>query len=63
MNNFTLTDAQNLEALVEGGKMVASLAYDPLTVTGTPEADMIAAGWTQFYKESSTNLVEVIYTK
>ena len=61
--NMTLAQKQALEALVEGGKQVAEVAYDPNTVVGTPEADAVAAGWIQFQRQDSANLVEVVYTK
>lgn len=63
MNNFTLANKQALQALVEAGAEVSTVAYDPTTVVGTPEADAVADGWVQFYKESSARLVEVIYTR
>ena len=63
MNNFTLANKQALQVLVEAGAEVSTVAYDPTTVTGTPEADAVADGWVQFYKESSPRLVEVIYTR
>jgi hypothetical protein len=66
MQNFTLADKQALEALVEGGTKVYEVAYNPNVVgigggTSTPEADAIAAGLTQYYREATANLVEVIY--
>lgn len=60
MNNFTLAQKQALEALVEGGAQVVEVAYDPLTVSEIPAPP---AGFTVYYTESSTNLVETIYTK
>jgi hypothetical protein len=63
MQNFTLAHKQALEALVEGGAQVASVVYDPTVVIGTPEADALAAGWVQYYREAAANLIEVIYTK
>ena len=63
MDGFTLIHKQNLEALVEAGAKVSTVAYDPATVVGTPEADAIAAGWVQYYREATPSLIEVIYTK
>lgn len=63
MNNFTLAMKQALQVEVEGGKKVSEVAYNPNTVIGDPEGDAILAGWTQYYREASANLVEVIYTK
>ena len=63
MNNFNLANKLALEALVEAGAKVSTVAYNPNTVVGDPEAAAIATGWVQYYKESSLNLVEVIYTK
>ena len=68
MNNLTLTQKQYLASFCKSGGKVTEVAYNPTTVginggTSTPEADAIAAGYTQYYKESSTYLIEVIYTK
>lgn len=52
-----------LRALVEAGAEVSTVAYNPNTVVGTPEADAIADGWIQYYREATANLVEVIYTR
>jgi hypothetical protein len=62
MNNFTPEDAAALNELAEAGLRVYSVVYNPNTVTGTPEADAIAAGMVEYYREDSANLVEVIYT-
>ena len=67
MNGLTQVQKQALEVYCQGGGKVYEVAYDPLTVgtqggTSTPEADAIAAGLIQYYREASTNLVEVIYT-
>ena len=73
MNNFNLANKQALEALVEAGAEVSSVAYNPNTYVApvghpafpatSPETLAIAAGWVQYYKESSGSLVEVIYTR
>ena len=65
MDNFSLADKQALEALVEAGAKVSTVAYYTDTVVGDPEADALAAGWTQYYKEHAkgSTLIEVIYTK
>ena len=62
MNNFDLSDKLALELLLESGAHVSMVAYNPNIVVGDPEADAIAAGWTQHYREVSANLIEVIYT-
>jgi hypothetical protein len=67
MNNFTLAMKQTLLTYCNGGGKVFSIAYDPVTVgtlggSATPEADAIASGLIQWYKESTPRLVEVIYT-
>lgn len=61
--NLTLGQKQALQALVEAGAEVATVAYDPVTVVGTPEADAVADGWVQWNKQSTPRLVEVIYTR
>lgn len=63
MNNFTLANKQSLQVLVEAGAEVATVAYNPNTVVGTPEADAVADGWVQFYREATATLVEAIYTR
>ena len=61
--NMSLAQKEALQALVEGGAEVATVAYDPTTATGTPEADAIADGWVQFQREVTANLIEVVYTR
>jgi len=63
MNNFTLEQKQELEALVEAGAEVVTVAYNPTTVIGTPEADAIADGYSVYYREDTSTLVEVIFTR
>jgi len=63
MNNFTLVQKQALKALVEAGAKVVTVAYDPTIVVGTPEADALAAGFIEFYREDTLTLREIIYTK
>jgi hypothetical protein len=64
VKNFTLADKQALQTLLQAGNQVAEVAYDPGTVQGgNPETAAIAAGWTQYYKETNPGLTEVIYTK
>lgn len=63
MNNFTPEDAATLNTLVEAGAEVGYVGYDPTTVIGDPEADAAADGWVEYYREDTTNLVEVIYTR
>ena len=60
MNNLTLAQKQQLETMAKAGKRIVTVAYDPTTATGSPEAS--AAGLTEFYRESSARLVEVIFT-
>lgn len=61
--NMTLEQKEALQVICESGGQVATVAYDPGTVEGDPEADAVADGWTEFYREDSANLVEVVYTK
>ena len=61
--DMTLAQKEALQVLVEAGAQVAEVAYDPNTVVGTPEADVVAAGWVQYQRQDSANLVEVVYTK
>jgi hypothetical protein len=61
------TNKQTLATYCATGSKVYEVAYDPTIVgtkggTSTPEADAIAAGLNQWYKESHANLIEVIYT-
>jgi len=60
---MTLMEKQALQAICESGGQVATVAYDPMNVVGTPEADAIADGWVEYKREDSANLVEVVYTK
>jgi hypothetical protein len=61
--NMTLAQKQALQALVEAGAEVATVAYDPENVVGDPEGDAVAAGWVEFQREDHANLVEVVYTR
>lgn len=63
MNNYTEIQKKALQALVEAGAEVATVAYDPTTVVGDPEADALADGWVVHYREDAATLVEVIYTR
>jgi len=63
MNNFTLAQKKALELIVEAGHQVVTVAYDPTVNVGTPEADALAAGFSEYYRESTPHLIEVIYTK
>jgi len=58
MNNFTLAQKQQLDNLTATGVQVYYVGYDP-TVTEPPTLD---PSLTLFYSETSTNLVEFIYT-
>lgn len=62
MNNFTEAQKEELEAM-NATHDVASIAYDPNTVTGTPEADALADDWEEYYREDEDDLVEVIYIR
>ena len=61
--NLSLAQKQTLQALVEAGAQCSTVAYNPNTVVGSPEVTAVAAGWVQWYREATANLVEVIYTK
>lgn len=65
MQNFTLANKQALQSfLTTNNKQVYYLEYDPTQPnTSTLESNAVAAGYTQYYREATTNLVEVIYTK
>lgn len=63
MNNLTLTQKQQLETMAEAGSKIVTVAYDPTIVVGDPEADALAGGFSEFYREAAADLVEVIYTK
>lgn len=68
MQFWDSTDRATLNALVEAGAEVGYVAYDPVTVgvnggTSTPEADALADGWIEYYREDTLRLVEVIYTR
>jgi len=65
--NLSQANKQTLATYCATGGKVYEVAYDPTIVgtkggTSTPEADAIAAGLIQWHKESTTNLIEVIYT-
>jgi hypothetical protein len=61
--NMTQSQMEALQAIVEAGAEVATVAYNPNTVTGDPEADALADGWSEYLREDTANLVEVIYTR
>lgn len=73
MNNFNLAAKQALQVLIEAGASVSTVEYNPNTYVApvgspaypatSPETLAIANGWIQYYKETTANLVEVIYTK
>lgn len=63
MNNLTLAQKQYLETVSEDGGEVLTIAYNPAQVSYDPEAAAKASGFTEYYREDTTNLVEVIYTK
>ena len=55
--NMTLAQKKSLEALVETGKKVWTVAYDP-TIVSSP---VVPANSTQFYREDTPHLVEIVY--
>lgn len=61
MKNFTEDQKEALQELVEEGAQVSFVAYNPNTVDGDPEQDAEDAGWFEYYREDTDNLVEVIY--
>jgi hypothetical protein len=61
--NMSEAQKKALQVLVEGGAEVSTVAYNPNTVVGTPEANAISNGWVQFQREATANLVEVVYTR
>jgi len=66
MNNLLSVQKQYLASQEAIGNHVYSVAYDPVTVgtlggTSTPEADALALGYTEYYREDTPRLVEVIY--
>lgn len=61
--NMTEAQKKNLQALVEAGAEVSTVAYNPSTVVGDPEGAAVSAGWVQFQREASSSLVEVVYTR
>ena len=64
MRNTTLAQKQFLLAKETAGKHVVSVAYDPTKVNGSAkEAAATGAGYTEYYRETTTRLVEVIYYK
>lgn len=63
MQNFDSAQKAALNTFLEAGNHVFYVAYDPNTVQGDPEADAIAAGMEEYYREDSPSLIEVIYTR
>jgi hypothetical protein len=61
--NMTTAEKEYLQTLVESGSQVATVVYNPLTVVGNPEASAVADGWTEFMREDTAELVEVIYIR
>lgn len=50
---------EDLETAALAGKKILEVAYDPATVSTVPG---VPPGTTVFYQESTTYLVEIIYT-
>jgi endo-alpha-1,4-polygalactosaminidase (GH114 family) len=59
MNNFSLLQKQQLETICEAGGQVYTVAYNP-TTPGAPPAP--PTGLVEFYRETTSTLVEIIYT-
>lgn len=60
---FTEALMVELQGIVEAGASVFTVAYNPATVIGDPEADAEANGGEPFWREDTAQLVQVIYTK
>lgn len=60
---MTEEQKEALQVIVEAGAEVATVAYNPSIVVGDPEGAATAAGWAQYMREDTANLVEVIYTR
>jgi hypothetical protein len=56
MNNFTATQKQKIS---DQGAQVKFVAFNPNTTT-EPAAP---AGYTEYYRETTANLVEIVYCK
>lgn len=73
MKNMTLIKKKELQTLVESGSEVSTVAYNPLTYVApvgysgypatSPETIAEFNGWTEFYREDSAKLIEVIFVK
>jgi hypothetical protein len=61
MNNLTLSQKEELASFEAQGRRVFTVAYDPTTVVGTPDDDALAQGLTEYYREETAHLIEVIY--
>lgn len=62
MKNFTLQKKQALEAASRTGVRVRFVSYNPSTTVGNPETAATSAGYVEYYRETTANLVEVVYT-
>ncbi len=60
MNNFTLSQKQQLQALYQDGYTIVYLTYNP-TVNGTAPENQFSA-FDVFYRENTGALNEVIFT-
>lgn len=60
---MSLAQKEALQALVEGGAEVATIAFNPNTVIGDPEGDALGDSWVQFQAANSANLTEIIFTR
>ena len=56
MKNLTLVQKEQLAAYESVGRHVCTVAYDPTMLNPAPPADS-----DEFYRETSANLVEIIY--
>jgi hypothetical protein len=56
MKNLTLVQKEQLAAYESVGRHVRTVAYDPTKLNPAPPSNA-----DEFYRETSTNLVEIIY--
>lgn len=61
--NLSQANMESLQALAEGGDEILTVAYNPNTVTGTPEADATGSGAVEQFREDTADLVEVVYSR
>lgn len=61
--DMTAAEKEYLQSLVESGYQVATVVYNPITVSGNPESSALSDGWVEFKRQDTAELVEVIYIK